>query len=131
MRGSDGHLNAGRLPVMIRHDGHTIVAPTLAEVIASTGGSITSDVDHCDVAIVGARPAGLTAAVYAASEGLLTVMLEETVSGGQAGNRLEALTLCDKRRGRLERVPATALFVLIGGEPRTQWLPETVQRRWG
>jgi thioredoxin reductase (NADPH) len=83
---SDRHLDPGRLPVMIRHDGHTIVTPTLAEIIESTGGSISSDVDHCDVAIVGAGPAGLTAAVYAASEGLLTVMLEETVSGGQAGN---------------------------------------------
>src|SRR6202012_3379461 len=40
---------------------------------------------QCDVAIVGAGPAGLAAAVYAASEGLQTVVLEETVSGGQAG----------------------------------------------
>src|SRR5262249_8569714 len=45
-----------------------------------------SDVDTCDVVIVGAGPAGLTSAVYTASEGLQTVMLEETVSGGQAGN---------------------------------------------
>ena len=40
----------------------------------------------CDVAIVGAGPAGLTAAVYAASEGLATVLLERWVSGGQAGS---------------------------------------------
>jgi thioredoxin reductase (NADPH) len=298
----DGDLDAGRLPVMIRHDGYTIVAPTLAEVVESTGGSISCEVDHCDVAIVGAGPAGLAAAVYAASEGLLTVVLEETISGGQAGSspmirnypgfphgvsgrdlarraceqawtfgahlvfsqravnlerrgserdvhlaggrriaakaviiatgiawrrlgvprlealvgsgvfygaaaaearamegrdvfvvgagnsggqtalhlaryarqvtmlvrgdslarsmseylireieatgnitvrlrteisdghgtdHLEALTLCDRRTGRPERVPATALFVLIGGEPRTQWLPQAVERRWG
>ena len=43
------------------------------------------DIDVCDVAVVGAGPAGLTTAVYAASEGLETVMLEQTVSGGQAG----------------------------------------------
>jgi thioredoxin reductase (NADPH) len=299
---SDRHLDATRLPVMIRHDGYTIVAPTLAQVVESTGGSVSSDIDHCDVVIAGAGPAGLTAAVYAASEGLLTVVLEETVSGGQAGSspmirnypgfphgvsgheltrraceqawmfgahmvfsqravglgcrgsehavhladgrqvaakavivatgiawrrlgvprlealvgsgvfygaagaeaqamegrevfvvgagnsggqtalhlaryaqrvtmlvrgeslarsmsdylvreieatgnivvrlhtgisdgrgagQLEALTLCDRRHGRLERVPATALFVLIGGEPHTQWLPEAVQRRYG
>ena len=295
-------LDASRLPVMIRHDGYTMVEPTLDQIIASTGGSIVNDVSECDVAVVGAGPAGLTTAVYAASEGLLTVVLEETVSGGQAGSspmirnypgfphgisgydltrrsceqawmfgahmvfsqhatglecrgeehvvhlagghrvtakavivgtgiawrrlgvprleelvgsgvfygaagselramagrdvfvvgggnsagqttlylarharhvtlvvrgdnlersmseylireikatanitvhlhtevidghgtdRLEGLTLHDRRDGRTEQVPAAALFVLIGGEPRTQWLPETVQLRWG
>src|SRR5215475_243905 len=295
-------LDASRLPVMIRHDGYTMVQPTLDQMIAATGGSTVNDVSECDVAVVGAGPAGLTAAVYAASEGLLTVVLEETVSGGQAGSspmirnypgfphgvsgydltrrsceqawmfgahmvfsqhvtglecrggghvlhlaggrrltakavivgtgiawrrlgvprleelvgsgvfygaagselramagrdvfvvgggnsagqttlylarharhvtlvvrgdnlarsmsdylireieatanvtvrlhtevadghgtdRLEGLTLRDRRDGGTEQVPAAALFVLIGGEPRTQWLPETVQRRWG
>jgi len=295
-------LDASRLPVMIRHDGYTMVEPTLDEIIASTGGSTVNEVSECDVAVVGAGPAGLTAAVYAASEGLLTVVLEETVSGGQAGSspmirnypgfphgvsgydltrrsceqawmfgahmvfsqrvtglecrgeehvvhlaggqqvtakavivgtgiawrrlgvqrleelggsgvfygaagselramagrdvfvvgggnsagqttlhlarharhvtllvrgdnlarsmsdylireigatanltvrlqtevtdgqgadRLEALTLRDRRDGRTEQVPAAALFVLIGGEPHTQWLPGTVQLRWG
>ncbi len=295
-------LDASRLPVMIRHDGYTVVEPTLAQVVESTGGSTSSDVSECDVVIAGAGPAGLTAAVYAASEGLQTVLLEETVSGGQAGSspmirnypgfphgisgheltrraceqawmfgahlvfsqpmaglecrgeervvrlpgghritaravivatgiawrrlgvprlealagsgvfygaagselqamegrdvfvvgagnsagqtalhlaryarqvtmlvrggslarsmsdylireigatstitvrlntevtgghgadHLDALTLCDRRSGRAEQVPAAALFVLIGGQPRTQWLPETIQRRWG
>jgi thioredoxin reductase (NADPH) len=295
-------LDASRLPVLIRHDGYTMVEPALDEVIVATGGSIANDVSECDVAVVGAGPAGLAAAVYAASEGLLTVVLEETVSGGQAGSspmirnypgfphgvsgyeltrrtceqawmfgahmvfsqhavglecrgeervvhladgyqvtakavivatgiawrrlgvpalealvgsgvfygaagselramagqdvfvvgggnsagqtalylakharhvtlvargdnlersmseyliseieatanitvrlhtevtdghgadHLEALTLCDRQNGTTEQVPAAALFVLIGGEPRTQWLPETVQLRWG
>jgi thioredoxin reductase (NADPH) len=79
-------LDASRLPVMIRHDGHTLVQPTLAQMIAAVGGNIVNDVSECDVAVVGAGPAGLTAAVYAASEGLITVVLEETVSGGQAGS---------------------------------------------
>jgi thioredoxin reductase (NADPH) len=79
-------LDGSRLPVMIRHDDYTMVEPTSAQIIAAVGGSVTSDVDDCDVVIAGAGPAGLAAAVYAASEGLQTVALEETVSGGQAGS---------------------------------------------
>jgi thioredoxin reductase (NADPH) len=82
-----GHgLDSSRLPVMIRHDDYTMVEPTQAQIVAAVGGSISSDVSEADVVIVGAGPAGLTAAVYAASEGLQAVALEETVSGGQAGN---------------------------------------------
>jgi thioredoxin reductase (NADPH) len=79
-------LDASRLPVVIRHDDYTMVEPTPAEIIEAVGGSVDNDIDHCDVVVVGAGPAGLTAAVYAASEGLQTVVLEETVSGGQAGS---------------------------------------------
>src|SRR5215468_9173231 len=82
----DRDLDGSRLPVMIRHDDYTLVEPAPAQIIEAIGGSTSSDVSECDVVIVGAGPAGLTAAVYAASEGLQTVMLEETVAGGQAGN---------------------------------------------
>ena len=82
----DQGLDSARLPVMIRYDGYTIVEPTRAQLIAAVGASIRSDVDECDAVIVGAGPVGLTAAVYAASEGLQTVVLEATVSGGQAGS---------------------------------------------
>ncbi|HEY7145547.1 MAG TPA: NAD(P)/FAD-dependent oxidoreductase, partial [Streptosporangiaceae bacterium] len=53
------------------------------------------------------------------------------VAGGSGSGRLESLTLRDTGTGQAERVPAAALFVLIGGEPRTQWLPGRVQLRNG
>jgi thioredoxin reductase (NADPH) len=78
-------LDASRLPVVIRYDGQVMIDPSLPDLAGAVGVSVTNDVDTCDVAIVGAGPAGLTAAVYAASEGLETVMLEQVLSGGQAG----------------------------------------------
>ena len=55
--------------------------------------------------------------------GNITVRLHTEVTDGHGPGRLETLTVCDKRHGRSTEVPASALFVLIGGEPRTQWLP--------
>jgi thioredoxin reductase (NADPH) len=81
----DAGLDATRLPVVIRYDGHVMIDPDLPELARAIGVNVTNDVDTCEVAIVGAGPAGLTAAVYAASEGLETVVLERAVSGGQAG----------------------------------------------
>lgn len=83
---ADQRIDGSRLPVMIRHDGYAMVQPGQAQLIAAVGGSVANDVDQCDIVIIGAGPAGLTGAVYAASEGLRTVVLEETVSGGQAGS---------------------------------------------
>ena len=44
------------------------------------------------------------------------------------GGRLEHLTLEDSISGYVETVPAAALFVLIGAEPRTEWLPREIER---
>jgi thioredoxin reductase (NADPH) len=63
--------------------------------------------------------------------GNITVRLRTEISDGHGATHLEALTLCDRQHGRLEQVPAAALFVLVGGEPRTRWLPGAVQRRDG
>lgn len=79
--GRDG----SRLPVVVRHDGRVLVQPTDAQVIEAFGGGTRLDDEVHDVVIVGAGPAGLAAAVCAASEGLDTVVLEKAVSGGQAG----------------------------------------------
>ena len=78
-------LDASALPVVIRYDGEATSDPTWPDLARAIGVNVTNDVDTCDVAIVGAGPAGLTAAVYAASEGLDTLLLEQAVSGGQAG----------------------------------------------
>ena len=54
------------------------------------------------------------------------------VVGGTGTGRLESLTVRDRMSGATETVPAAALFVLIGAEPRTQWLPGGIVRdRWG
>jgi thioredoxin reductase (NADPH) len=79
-------LAAARLPVAIRHDGRVLVEPTDAELIAAIGGGTELGTEPYDLAIVGAGPAGLAAAVHAASEGLRTLVLEQYISGGQAGS---------------------------------------------
>ena len=78
-------LDATRLPVVIRYDGRVMIDPGLPELARAIGAQVSNDIDTCELAIIGAGPAGLTAAVYAASEGLETVMLELAISGGQAG----------------------------------------------
>jgi thioredoxin reductase (NADPH) len=79
-------LDASRLPAVIRYDGRVMIDPGLPELARAIGVQVCNDIEVCDLAIIGAGPAGLTAAVYAASEGLETVMLELAVSGGQAGS---------------------------------------------
>ena len=79
--GQDG----SRLPVVVRHDGRVLVDPSRAEIMQAIGTKSRNDAEHCDVAIVGAGPAGLTAAVYAASEGLQTLLVDAEGPGGQAG----------------------------------------------
>src|SRR5262249_52593285 len=61
------------------------VAPSDAELAVRVGLSTTPLADFYDVIVIGGGPAGLGAAVYAASEGLRTVLVERTATGGQAG----------------------------------------------
>ncbi len=82
---AEAGLDATRLPVVVRYDGQVTIDPSLPDLARAIGVSVKNDVDTCELAIVGAGPAGLTAAVYAASEGLDTVMLDRSLSGGQAG----------------------------------------------
>jgi thioredoxin reductase (NADPH) len=73
------------LPLMIFPDGTKFCEPTTADIAKKIGLRTHSDVEFYDLAIVGGGPAGLAAAVYGASEGLRTVMIEREAPGGQAG----------------------------------------------
>ena len=71
------------LPIVILLDGSALYDPTNAQIADAIGGGPHEL--RCDVAIVGAGPAGLAAAVYAGSEGLKAFVVERYVVGGQAG----------------------------------------------
>jgi thioredoxin reductase (NADPH) len=74
-----------RLPIMLFQRGLVLVDPSNAELSAALGLRTEPVAGGCDMLIVGAGPAGLAAAVYGASEGLQTQVLEPAVPGGQAG----------------------------------------------
>ena len=73
-----------RLPVVLLEDGSVLEQPSVLE-LAERLGVAGAPADHYDLVIVGGGPAGLAAAVYGASEGLRTVMVEREAPGGQAG----------------------------------------------
>jgi thioredoxin reductase (NADPH) len=79
-------LDGSRLPVVMLLDGNILVDPTDAELWDALGhGDLEGDEEEFDLAIVGAGPGGLAGAVYAASEGLRTLVIEREAVGGQAG----------------------------------------------
>ena len=74
-----------RLPVAVLEDGAVLERPTIVEIADRLGLRAVATQEHYDVVIVGGGPAGLAAAVYGASEGLRTVLVEREATGGQAG----------------------------------------------
>lgn len=77
--------SARELPLVIMPDGERLTNPPVDEVARRSGLKTEATEATYDVAIVGAGPAGLAAAVYAASEGLRTILLDREAPGGQAG----------------------------------------------
>ena len=73
-----------RLPVVELPDGKRLFAPSLREVASSLGWVTQPKFKEYDLSIYGAGPAGLSAAVYAASEGIRAVVIERNAVGGQA-----------------------------------------------
>src|SRR5258708_796795 len=80
-----GTIDVSRLPVCILPDGTRLEAATVEQVAAGLGMVSAPKLAEYDLTIVGAGPAGLAAALYAASEGLTTAVIEALAPGGQAG----------------------------------------------
>ncbi|HZA08709.1 FAD-dependent oxidoreductase [Mycobacterium sp.] len=78
-------LDPRALPVVITERGEPMVQPTDAELADRLGLSTTPSASFYDLVVIGGGPAGLGAAVYGASEGLRTVLIESIATGGQAG----------------------------------------------
>ena len=90
----DGAAVATPYPVVVLRDGTRLIAPTMRAVATAAGLTVAPSRAHYDVVIVGGGPAGLTAAVNSASEGLQTALIESFAPGGQAGTstRIENYT---------------------------------------
>ncbi len=82
----DRGLDPEKVPVVLLSDGSVLVDPDLETLAGSVGLRVQAAQDFYDIVVVGAGPAGLAAAVYGASEGLRTVVIEPEAPGGQAGS---------------------------------------------
>jgi thioredoxin reductase (NADPH) len=80
------HANDSRLPVCIFPDGTRLECPTVRQIVEKLGWFANPSRSEYDLAIYGAGPAGLSAAVYGAADGLQVVLVERWALGGQAGS---------------------------------------------
>ena len=82
---ADSEKSSKCLPLVITSEGEKIVKPSVTDLAQQIGLQTEAEKPFYDLVIVGGGPAGLAAAVYGASEGLRTVMIEREAPGGQAG----------------------------------------------
>ncbi|MDZ4767749.1 MAG: FAD-dependent oxidoreductase [Chloroflexota bacterium] len=78
-------IDGAKLPIALFPDGTQLVQPTTVELAGRVGLQTVASQPSYDLAIVGGGPGGLAAAVYGASEGLKTILIEREATGGQAG----------------------------------------------
>ncbi|QNH62334.1 FAD-dependent oxidoreductase [Hymenobacter sediminicola] len=78
-------LTAADLPVVVLEDGTALPRPSPTDIAARIGLNVQASQELYDVVVIGAGPSGLAAAVYGASEGLKTLIIERQTPGGQAG----------------------------------------------
>lgn len=79
-------LDPAKLPVVLFPNGEALVQPRISLLAEKAGLRVQAERDFYDLVIAGAGPAGLAAAVYGASEGLKTLVIEPAAPGGQAGS---------------------------------------------
>lgn len=79
-------IRSREIPVVYCNNRHILQNPSIAELAQCLDLNINTDKSVRDVLVIGAGPAGLAAAVYAASEGLRTLVIEKSAPGGQAGS---------------------------------------------
>jgi len=126
MQAGVDHLQDPRLPVCIFADGTRIECPSLRQITEKLGWFRSPLHSEYDLAIYGAGPAGLSAAVYGASEGLTTVLIERFAVGGQAGssskienylgfpNGISGADLAERAREQANRFGAEILLAREG-----------------
>ena len=119
-------LNDPRLPICVFPDGTRIEHPTIRQITEKLGWYRNPSQSEYDLSIYGAGPAGLSAAVYGASEGLKTVLVERFAVGGRAGtspkienylgfpNGISGAELADRAREQACRFGAEILLLREG-----------------
>jgi thioredoxin reductase (NADPH) len=126
------------IPLVVTADGRAMAQPTPSEVAEAAGLSTVAGRDFYDLIIVGGGPAGLGAAVYGASEGLKTLLVERQAVGGQAGqsSRIEnylgfpdgisGAQLTDRARRQAGRFSAEVLTTRVATRLRTEGSARTL-----
>jgi len=136
------NADGSTLPLVITPDGERMIGPDPAELAGKVGLATIPEQDFYDLVIVGGGPAGLGSAVYAASEGLRTILVEKIATGGQAGQSfrienylgfpdgLSGSQLTDRARRQASKFGAEVLTTTeatrleVNGAARTVVLPD-------